>query len=166
MPIYEFYCADCHTIFNFYSKSTNTEKKPLCPRCGKVELERQMSIFSVRRNKAEGEDLESDFLEGVDEDKMEKALAALAKEAEHMNEDDPRQAAQVIRRLFEATDVPMGEAASEALKRLEAGEDPDQIEAEMGPLFENEDLLTMAKKKARGMMGERKPYRDEHLYEL
>jgi putative FmdB family regulatory protein len=163
MPIYEFYCAECHTIFNFYSKGVNIEKKPLCPRCRKVELERQMSIFSVRRNKTEGEEGESGFLEGLDEDKMGKALADLAKEAEHMNEDDPRQAAQVIRRLFEAADVPMGEAAVEALKRLESGEDPDQIEAEMGPLFEKEDLFSVAKKKARGVTRMRKPYRDERL---
>jgi hypothetical protein len=56
-------------------------------------------------------------------------------------------------------------AVSEALNRLEAGEDPDQIEADMGPLFENEDLLSLAKKKARAMRQPR-PYRDEHLYEL
>jgi hypothetical protein len=28
MPIYEFYCEDCHTIFNFFSKNVNTTKKP------------------------------------------------------------------------------------------------------------------------------------------
>jgi hypothetical protein len=26
MPMYEFYCPDCNTIFTFLSKSVNTEK--------------------------------------------------------------------------------------------------------------------------------------------
>ncbi|MCK4728291.1 MAG: zinc ribbon domain-containing protein, partial [Desulfobacterales bacterium] len=33
MPIYEFYCEDCNTIFNFFSRSVNTTKRPPCPRC-------------------------------------------------------------------------------------------------------------------------------------
>ncbi|XCN71926.1 MAG: FmdB family zinc ribbon protein [Candidatus Electrothrix aestuarii] len=35
MPIYEFYCQDCNTIFNFFSSRINTEKRPDCPKCGK-----------------------------------------------------------------------------------------------------------------------------------
>jgi putative FmdB family regulatory protein len=165
MPIYEFYCADCYTIFSFYSKSINTEKRPLCPKCGKVKLERQMSMFSVGRRTGEEKDMEGDLLDRVDQGKMEQALAVLEKETEHLQEDDPRQAAQVIRKLFKATDLPMGEAVSEALNRLAAGEDPDQIEEEMGPLFENEDLLSPAQKKARALKQPR-PRRDDRLYEL
>ncbi|MDP3283707.1 MAG: zinc ribbon domain-containing protein, partial [Desulfobacterales bacterium] len=33
MPIYEFYCQDCNTIYNFFSKSVNTKKSPNCPMC-------------------------------------------------------------------------------------------------------------------------------------
>ncbi|MDH3798752.1 MAG: zinc ribbon domain-containing protein, partial [Desulfobacterales bacterium] len=43
MPIYEFYCEDCNTIFNFFSKSVNTTKTPKCPNCKKKRLSRQMS---------------------------------------------------------------------------------------------------------------------------
>ena len=46
MPIYEFYCPDCHTIFNFFSARIETEKRPDCPRCGRSKLERRMSVFS------------------------------------------------------------------------------------------------------------------------
>ena len=35
MPIYEFYCASCHTVFNFLSKRINTDGTPACPKCGR-----------------------------------------------------------------------------------------------------------------------------------
>ncbi|MCP4369614.1 MAG: hypothetical protein GY797_16110 [Deltaproteobacteria bacterium] len=38
MPIYEFYCADCHTIYNFFSLKINTETVPKCPRCENPDL--------------------------------------------------------------------------------------------------------------------------------
>lgn len=28
MPIYEFYCSDCHAIFNFLSRQMNISKRP------------------------------------------------------------------------------------------------------------------------------------------
>ena len=64
MPIYEFYCADCHTIFNFFSRTVNTRKSPLCPRCGKRTLDRQVSAFAIdrplaRRRNAAADDLPS-----------------------------------------------------------------------------------------------------------
>ena len=31
MPIYEFYCAKCNTIYNFFSRTANTDKIPTCP---------------------------------------------------------------------------------------------------------------------------------------
>ena len=55
----------------------------------------------------------------------------------------------------------------EAIARMEAGEDPDQIEQEMGDLMEGEEpfsLETMKKKVQSG--GKRPPIHDEKLYEL
>ncbi|RLB88031.1 MAG: zinc ribbon domain-containing protein, partial [Deltaproteobacteria bacterium] len=46
MPIYEFYCEECNTIFNFFSRSVNTSKRPLCPKCKRKKLKRQMSTFA------------------------------------------------------------------------------------------------------------------------
>ncbi|MDH3358296.1 MAG: zinc ribbon domain-containing protein, partial [Desulfobacteraceae bacterium] len=43
MPIYEFYCEDCNTLFNFFSKTVNTTKKPKCPKCKTKTLSKQMS---------------------------------------------------------------------------------------------------------------------------
>ena len=127
MPIYEFYCEDCNTIFNFFSKSVNTRKKPKCPKCKTKTLSRQMSAFAFT-GKAR-EDGDTDDLP-FDESKMEKAMQMLAGEAEHMNEDDPRQAANLMRKLTDMTGLELGPGMQEALQRMEGGEDPEQIEAE------------------------------------
>jgi putative FmdB family regulatory protein len=162
MPIYEFYCPDCHMIFNFFSRTINTEKIPPCPKCNRSKLDRQMSSFAVlRRAKAD----QDDGLPDIDESKLEKAMTALASEAEGINEDDPKQAAQLMRKLTHMTGLELGAGMEEALRRMEAGEDPEQIEAEMGDLLEEEDpLVFQGQKKA--SLQKRPPRKDEKLYEL
>ncbi|MDX2440275.1 MAG: zinc ribbon domain-containing protein, partial [Desulfobacterales bacterium] len=46
MPIYEFYCRDCNTLFNFFSKTINTIKMPKCPKCKTKTLARQISVVA------------------------------------------------------------------------------------------------------------------------
>jgi len=164
MPIYEFYCKDCHTIFNFFSKTINTTKNPRCPVCKTKTLSRQMSAFAFT-GKAK-EDGGIDDLP-FDEAKMEKAINMLAGEAENINEDDPRQAANLMRKLTDMTGMELGPGMQEALKRMEAGEDPDAIEAEMGDLLEGEEPFLMTEKKG-GIKGAKRaaPNRDETLYDL
>ena len=126
MPIYEFYCEPCNTVFNFFSRGVNTTKIHDCPKCNRI-LKRQMSLFArVTRGKEEPAE---DGMPPLDEAKMEKAMAMLAGEAEKMNEDDPRQDAQLMRKLTDATGLTLGAGMEEALQRLEKGDDPDQIEA-------------------------------------
>jgi len=102
-----------------------------------------------------------------DEGKMEKAMNMLAGEAENINEDDPRQAANLMRKLTDMTGMELGSGMQEALKRMEAGEDPDAIEAEMGDLLEDEEPFLMPEKKG-GKKGTKRmaPRRDETLYDL
>ncbi len=162
MPIYEFYCASCNTLFNFFSRSVNTTKKPKCPRCKTKNLSRQMSAFAITgRAREEGDMDDLPF----DESRMEQAMQMLAGEAENINEDDPRQAADLMRRLTQMTGIELGDGMQEALSRMENGEDPEQIEADMGDLLENEDPFKLAAKK--GAAGGRPaPRRDETLYDL
>ena len=161
MPIYEFYCVDCNTIFNFFSRSVNTTKRPLCPQC-KKKLKRQMSKFSRLTGAKEGNELDD---LPIDEAKMEKAMGLLAREAEGVNEDDPRQAANLMRKFTDATGVRLGPGMEEALSRMEAGEDPEQVEAELGDLLEEEEPFMFGQR--RGGRGRRaKPRHDETLYEL
>ncbi len=163
MPIYEFFCDDCNTIFNFFSKTINTRKQPLCPKCKTKTLDRRMSAFSISgRAKEEGgmDDLP------MDEGKMEQAMQMLAGEAQNINEDDPKQAADLMRKLTNMTGMELGDGMEEALRRMERGEDPEQIEAEMGDLLENEDPFQPAASKNPRTGKRPMPSRDETLYDL
>lgn len=166
MPVYEFYCADCHVIFNFLSRRVNTEKRPSCPRCTRPELERRVSLFAISKGRKESDE---DPLPDLDESKMEQAMAALAGEAENMDEEDPRQVARLMRKLYDATGMDMGTGMEEAIRRMEAGEDPDKIEEEMGDILEEEDPFSEEiAKKGFGKLRRKylPPAVDDTLYEL
>jgi len=163
MPIYEFYCRKCHMIFNFFSSSVNTEKRPLCPKCNKSRLERKMSGFAMVRNRGDQDDA---GMPDVDEGKMAQAMNLLSHEAEHMDENDPRQAANLMRKLSDMTGLNLGSGMEQALKRMEAGEDPEQIEQEMGDLLEGEEPFAPGEKSSRKGARARPPLKDETLYDL
>ncbi len=94
-------------------------------------------------------------------------MQMLAGEAEKINEDDPRQAAQLMRKLTRMTGLDLGDGMEEALSRMEQGEDPEQIESEMGDLLEGDDPFLLKGKK--GPVGRRRqlpPKRDDTLYDL
>lgn len=162
MPIYEFYCAACNTIFNFFSSRVNTEKRPLCPKCDKGPLERLVSRFAVLKGANEQDDT---GMPELDEEKLGKAMSLMEQEAENLNEDDPRQAAHLMRKLCDTTGLDFGSGMEEALRRMEAGEDPDKIEEDMGDILSEGDLFTKPSK-ARLKGRKRPPERDETLYYL
>jgi putative FmdB family regulatory protein len=138
MPVYEFYCPDCHTVFNFFSRRVDTATRPSCPRCARPELERQASLFAISKGRKESED-DAGLPPGMDEEKMMRAFASMADEFENVDDEDPKQAARMMRRMFDASGMKLGDGMAEAIRRMEAGEDPDAIEAEMGDLLEQED---------------------------
>lgn len=170
MPIHEFYCPDCHRIFNFLARRPSVRKRPACPCCQRDRLDRRISRFAIskgRREDTDGPD-DMDLPAGLDEAKMGRVLAEMAGEAENINEDDPRQMARMMRKLYDGTGLPLGEGMEEAMRRMETGEDPDAIEADMGDLLDNEDFL-FGKGKAglKGMARRlRPPTVDETLYDL
>lgn len=164
MPIYEFYCKDCNTVFNFFSRTINTTKRPSCPKCKKRKLTRQISLFTVT-GKAK-EDSGMDDLP-FDEGKMEQAMQMLAGEADKINEDDPRQAANLMRKLSDMTGIKLGAGMDEALTRMEQGDDPEKVESEMGDLLEGEEPFILPAKKGKGEKTTRPaPCRDDTLYDL
>ncbi len=163
MPIYEFYCERCNTIYKFFSRRINTEKIPDCPSCKDIKLKRQVSLFATVSKRDSGDDTE---MPPIDESRLEKAFGMLAKEAENINEDDPREAARLVRKLTEATGLKMGEGMEEALRRMEQGEDPEKIEEEMGDIFEEEEPFVFGEKSSRSTRKRPQPKVDETLYEL
>ena len=63
------------------------------------------------------------------------------------------------------TGLNLGASMEEALQRMEAGEDPEQIEAEMGDLLEGEEPFSLNEKSSK-ILKSRPPQKDEKLYEL
>jgi putative FmdB family regulatory protein len=173
MPIYEYYCGGCHTILNFFSRTMNPGKAPSCPHCGKRKLARQVSLFAAGR-RGGGGDGESEGPDGlpVDASRMERAMESLASEAESMGEDDPKAAAQLMRKFSKMAGMEFNGGVEQALQRMEAGEDPEAIEADMGEVLDDADPFVVAggtKAKPRAAVGSSHrgaPRRDETLHDL
>ncbi|MCF7961748.1 MAG: zinc ribbon domain-containing protein [Pirellula sp.] len=133
MPIYEYYCPPCHTIYSFFARSMSQSATPKCPKCGLKKLEKKISRFAISKGLTESS-ASVDPFENVDESKMEQLMAEMAPHMEEGGDgpEDPRQMAGLMKRMFEMTGMQPNGAMLEAIKRMEAGEDPDKIDAEMG----------------------------------
>ncbi len=143
MPIYEFACPKCRRIFNFLSKRINQERTPVCPKCGHDKLQKQVSAFSMLKGVAEpaavsasDEESGGDPMAGVDDAKMERVMSELERDMDHLDENNPRHVAHMMKKMKEI--LPAGTAPKEldiAIRRLEQGEDPEKIEADMGDVL-------------------------------
>jgi putative FmdB family regulatory protein len=162
VPLYEFYCPDCHMIFNFLSRRVNTDKQPDCPRCGRAALERQVSRFAVTSGRTEDA---GEVMPDLDGESMERAMETLSGEMAGLDENDPRQMARFMRKLGEATGMDLGAEVGEAIRRLESGEDPEKIEEDMGGVLDGENQLVRGRVRSlkRKMLP---PEQDEKLYLL
>lgn len=141
MPIYEFACPKCRVIFNFLSKRVNPERLPVCPKCGHKKLERQMSAFAMPRGSKNEEVVEAspagdEAMPEMDDPRMRRAMQEMERDIESLDENNPKHMAHLMRKMKDL--MPAGSMPKEmevAIKRLEAGEDPEKIEADMGEVF-------------------------------
>lgn len=140
MPIYEFYCPHCHRVLHFLSRVVNTEKTPSCPHCHRADLVRRASAFAISKGRKEEPRPETPPGAAMDEARLGQAMEALAGDMESLDENDPRQGAHLMRKLFAATGLPVQGGMEEALRRMEAGEDPEKIEEEMGDILQEDPL--------------------------
>lgn len=164
MPIYEYYCPDCHTVFSFFSARVDPDRRPDCPRCSRPQIERRPSSFATLKHGAEEE---ADPLQGLDESKLEGAMDSLMREMGGLDEEDPRAMGRMMRRFGEFTGLEMGGKMEELVRRMEAGEDPESLEAEMGDDFgDDEEFLDdfFKLKKAVGAHRGKRPRVDDELY--
>ena len=173
MPIYEFYCDRCNMLFNFMSHRVDTAARPPCPRCGRPELERRPARFATLRHTGGGdeagaEDDDNPF-PGLDESRLEKAMEAMGGELERMGDDeDPRQMARFFRRFGDVAGMKLGPRMEEMLRRLEAGEDPESLEEEMGGGEDAEGDMEewFQLKDSAQRLRRRRPKLDDQLYFL
>jgi putative FmdB family regulatory protein len=140
MPIYEYACPKCRVIFNFLSKRLNPDRVPVCPKCGNKKMEKQVSQFAMTRGLQEpASTSDSEGGEGMpdfEDPRVERAMMELERDMEHMDENNPKHMAQMMRKMKDI--MPPGAVPKEldvAIKRLEAGEDPEKIEEDMGDLL-------------------------------
>jgi len=122
-----------------------------------------MSLFATLNS--QGDRGEEADMPPLDENKMEKAMSMLASEADQINEEDPRQAAHLMRKLSDMTGLSMGPGMEEALNRMEKGENPEKIEEEMGEILETEEPFILKGKKKK-ITNRPKPKIEDTLYEL
>ncbi|OPZ28900.1 MAG: Zinc ribbon domain protein [Lentisphaerae bacterium ADurb.BinA184] len=154
MPIYEYLCPHCNRVFNFLAKShaETVSKPPVCPKCKRGGLRKLISKFAVtaatRKSKDEGAapatDTAAPPTDGAGEDRfddprVEAEMTRLLDAADSLDENDPRQLGRLMRRMTEISGEPLDPAMSEAVRRLESGEDPEKIEDDMGDLLGDED---------------------------
>ena len=135
MPIYEFLCAECNRIYSFHSFRVNPDKVPSCPKCGAEDLSRVPSRFGVAAGSKSAADGGGD---GLDDPRLEREMMKLAADLEGMDENDPRQMAAAVRKMTELAGEPVTPAMEEMIRRLEAGEDPEKVEEELGEALEEE----------------------------
>jgi len=133
MPIYEFLCRPCNRIYSFHSFRVGTDRVPTCPKCGATDLKRVPSRFGVSAKGAP-----DDGAADLDDPRMEREMMRFAAELEGMDENDPRAMARAVRRMTELSGEPVTPAMEEMIRRLEAGEDPEELEEELGDALEEE----------------------------
>lgn len=166
MPIFEFYCQSCHTIYSFFASPSRVGNPASCPQCGNCELERKPSRFATPKARDQDEDQDQAFA-AVDETKLEQAFETLAVEAERMGEDeDPRAMGRLMRSFSRMTGIELGERMEDMVHRLEAGEDPDALESEMMSEEPGDDSAEAFFRVKRALRRRAAPRVDEELYFL
>jgi putative FmdB family regulatory protein len=117
MPIYEYRCQDCGRKLSVFWRSRADVKPPTCRRCGSDNMLRLISRVRFARS-------EESHLEDMADDAM---LADL-------DENDPRSIGRWMRKMSQEMGEDLGPEFDEIVGRLEAGEDPEEIEKSMPEL--------------------------------
>ena len=141
MPIYEFACPKCRVVFNFLSKTTNPARLPTCPKCGNKRMTKLMSRFAMPRGLKEPaanseSEADQEPMPDMDDPRVMRAMSEMERDMEHLDENNPKHMAHMMRKMKDL--MPPGMMPKEmdiAIKRLEAGEDPEKIEEDMGDVL-------------------------------
>lgn len=166
MPIYEFYCPDNHTVYQFLARSlAHGDRVPKCPENPAFKLQKQVSRFAII-GKAR-EESEGDPFDGLDDSKMEALMANLEGDLGLLDDEnpDPRQLGHFMRKMTDLMGDKVPPELREMVKRLEAGEDPEKLESEFGDVGgpDGDALFSQMK---RMLAGNRPPIRNPKLYEM
>ena len=159
MPIYEFYCPDCHAIFSFMVRAQAENPSPGCPSCSRTSIEKRPSTFAIRSTPDGSE--ESPV---ASDTQLEQAMASLAQSMDRASEsEDPRQLSQLFRQFGKDSGLEVGPQLDEALGRMERGDDLESIEKDLDA---TDDSLSELFKLRRIVKASKAPRIDETLHFL
>jgi hypothetical protein len=138
MPIYEYYCPQNHTIYQFYAKTLAQGKlTPRCPDNPAYHLRRVVSTFAIT-SRGGKEAASADGLEAgaggdpAEDARIEAAMGAMESEFSNVDENDPKAMARMMRRMSELTGEKIDGEMEEVVRKLEEGADPDALEEQLG----------------------------------
>lgn len=119
MPIYEYRCRDCKRRVSIFWRTFSDAEAgtPACPRCGGTNLTRIVSRVRVIRSE------ESRLDDMADPSNLP-----------DFDENDPKSMGRWMRKMSAEVGEDMGPEFDEVIGRLEAGEDPEEIEKTMPDL--------------------------------
>lgn len=136
MPIYEYYCAENHTVYQFYAKTLKQGQTiPRCPDNPAYRLQKMVSGFAVTRGGRSDEPPPAPVVAAdasPADARMEAAMGAMESELEHVDENDPKAMARMVRRMAELSGEKIDDQAEELVRRLEEGADPEVLEEQLG----------------------------------
>jgi putative FmdB family regulatory protein len=117
MPVYQYRCLNCRRRFEIFMSYSDYGAKPAhCVHCQSDQVQRR--IGRVRVARSEESRLESLADPGALEDL----------------EDDPRALGRMMRRMSSEMGEELGPEFDEVVDRLEAGQDPEEIEKSLPEL--------------------------------
>lgn len=135
MPIYEYYCPDNHTIYQFYAKTiAQGATIPRCPDNPKFRLQKMVSAFAIGGGAGDeppAEPVADDTT--VQERRLDAAMDSMEREFSNLDENNPKDMARMMRRMSEAAGEKMDGQLEEVVRKLEEGADPDSLEDKLPP---------------------------------
>ena len=140
MPIYEYYCPDNHTIYQFYAKTlAQGQTVPKCPANPSFRMKKLVSAFAITSGGAKDEAADKKPGEAgaaggdpAEDARMEAAMSAMEREFSSVDENDPKAMARMMRRMSELTGEKIDGEMEEVVRKLEEGADPDSLEDQLG----------------------------------
>ncbi len=179
MPIYEFACPECRTLFQFFSRRVNTTTVPPCPKCGKP-LSKQISLFQAKSGGGADNDPWGLGGDGCDDDtaaapdfdtgdeRVAGAIEELGSKIDSMDDTDAAGAAKLMQEFSQKSGVKFNKDVNEALGRIAAGEDADAVASQLGDALNSDNPFDTATGPGRGAAPTRPvPFtKDPTLYEM
>jgi putative FmdB family regulatory protein len=170
MPIFEYACPECRRIFQFLSRRLKPTRQPKCPQCGGKKMVKEVSQFAAIKGAAEPKAAapgagEPDGMPDMDDPRVQNAMHEMERDMGNMDENNPKHMAHMMRKMQDLMPADaMPKEMNDAIKRLEAGEDPEKIEADMGEIFD--EFMGPEEGGGAGGMGGGGYTRDGGLYDM